>query len=606
MLIDYQDGVYIANIAFQERAMFADAHWVFSETRKRWVTSDPDKAFAFKAFTSQAAHDALLAWLASEDGAVQLSRATDADIDVPVPPGLAYDPFQVAGIAYAHTRKDTLIADPPGLGKTIQAIGVSNYNPWIKRVLVVCPGGLKKNWSREWEKWDVKGLTVGMARSVTKSSVAKDEQGNTIKGFNGKSVRRSWTEHFWPDTQVVVVSYEMLPDFEAEIRNMTWDMLVCDEAQKLVSEGTIRTRHVLGAGAHTKKIKVDGKITKKRIPTVTPIPAKKRLFLTGTPIMSRPLDVWTLCKACDPHGLGNNWMTFVYTYCAAHTNFGRLDTSGASNLDKLQRGLRKAFMVRRNKADVLKDLPPKRRQLIELPADGLAKLVDREVSAMARVREALRAYEAAALGIELPPPEDWTGLWDVLERRFGGLAHLDYAERAKHLTPAEQVAFEEMSQARKDLAAAKIPMVVEHLENLLSSGEKVICFCVHTEVAQALREKFPGCAFITGKVAMDKRQDEVDRFQDDPTCNLLVGNLTAAGVGFTMTASSTVVCAELDWVPSVMEQAEDRAWRRGQKNAVLVQHLVVEGSLDAHLVEVLLAKQEIVSAALDVSHTDVR
>jgi SNF2 family DNA or RNA helicase len=602
VLIDYDRGAYVAQIRYEERGAFKEAGWSFDADRKQWITYDPEKAVVFQAFTSPEAHAALELWKRSDNGAVELSRALSVVLDkpIPVPPGLSYDPFQEAGIFYACQRKDTLIADPPGLGKTIQAVGVSNYTPTISSVLVVCPGGLKRNWENEWRKWCVKGLSVERARSITHSETIRDEAGAIVRKEDGKPKRRTWTEHFWPETNVVIVSYDMLPAFESEIRRQTWDMLVCDEAQNLVSEGIIRVRHVFGAGAQNKKKKgADGKVTKTRVPAVAPIQARKRLFLTGTPIMSRPIDIWVLCKACDQQGLGANWMTFVYTYCAASTIFGRLDISGASNLDKLQHSLRKKFMVRRDKKLAMKDMPPKRRQLIELPAEGLAKLVDREVSAMHRVREALRAYEASVTGIALPEPEEWTGLWDVLERRFGTLAHLDYEERARHLSPAEQVAFAEMSTARKELAAAKIPMVVEHLEQLLSSGEKVILFAVHTEVCEAIRKHFPQCAYITGNVNVDKRQAQVDRFQTDPTCNIMIGNLTAAGVGFTMTAACIVVCAELDWVPSVMEQAEDRAWRRGQQRSVLVQHLVVEGSLDAHLVNVLIEKQRIIDSALD-------
>lgn len=91
-------------------------------------------------------------------------------------------------------------------------------------------------------------------------------------------------------------------------------------------------------------------------------------------------------------------------------------------------------------------------------------------------------------------------------------------------------------------------------------------------------------------------------FQEDPDCRVFIGNIAAAGVGFTLTASHFVVFAELSWVPSELEQAEDRAWRIGQDHWVLVQHLVVDGSLDARLIEVIIDRMETISRALDARH----
>ena len=134
---------------------------------------------------------------------------------------------------------------------------------------------------------------------------------------------------------------------------------------------------------------------------------------------------------------------------------------------------------------------------------------------------------------------------------------------------------------------------------MVEGGEKVILFCYHKEVASHFKKSFNNCAFVTGDTPTEKRQDEVDRFQDDPDCMVFIGNLNAAGVGYTLTASSIVVFAELSWIPSDLEQAEDRAWRIGQDNAVLIQYLVVDGSLDARMIEVVIQRIEEISQALD-------
>ena len=98
---------------------------------------------------------------------------------------------------------------------------------------------------------------------------------------------------------------------------------------------------------------------------------------------------------------------------------------------------------------------------------------------------------------------------------------------------------------------------------------------------------------------MADRQAAVDRFQGDPDCRVFVGGILAAGVGITLTASAHVVFAELDWVPGNVAQAEDRCHRIGQTDRVLVQHLVIDGSLDARMAHMIVDKQAVIDAALD-------
>lgn len=104
---------------------------------------------------------------------------------------------------------------------------------------------------------------------------------------------------------------------------------------------------------------------------------------------------------------------------------------------------------------------------------------------------------------------------------------------------------------------------------------------------------------VRGDVSIEKRQAAVDAFQNDPNVTVFLGQIQAAGVGLTLTASSHVIFAELDWVPGNVSQAEDRCHRIGQKDAVLVQHLVFDGSIDANMAHKLVAKQAVIDAALD-------
>jgi len=582
--IDWDGSQWVAIIPFEQRQVVKDSGFTWDPEARKWVTRSLRCVEPVRDFATKRARTAILAAEEQESTALKLSRALHTTQRFKCPPGLAYMPFQEAGIEYALERPFVMIADPPGLGKTIQAVGVVNNSPNCRRILIVCPASLKINWSREFDTWKTdSSLTVGIVTTVKWNEPYKVEIDGKLK-----TKYLAHTDDVFPDTDVVIVNHELLKRHLERLRDEQWDLIVVDESHYLTNPEADRTLNILGGtkGKGKKKVKVP------RLKTT------RFLMLSGTPMLSRPRELWPMIKAADPKGWGRNYLTYAYRFCGAYTAAFGLDDTGSSNLPELQAYLRKTFMIRRPKMEALKDLPPKRRQIIELPSNGLQRQLEAE---QASFSQNLKEFEALARGTDLPPPEEktWTNLAEEIERRFGEISRLDYEDRARFLRTPENIAFEEISTARKELAIAKLPMVSEHLTNLMASGEKIICFVYHTEVAEALRQLFPGCAYITGKVASGKRQAEVDRFREDPECQLMIGNINAAGVGHTMTASSIVVFAELAWTPAEMSQAEDRAWRHGQKNAVLVQHLVVEDSLDSRMVTVLIEKQKDLDAALD-------
>jgi SWI/SNF-related matrix-associated actin-dependent regulator 1 of chromatin subfamily A len=593
MRIEKDGDLFVAYIKFEERGPFKRGGWDWNAARRKWVTSSRLKASEFRAFAVGPAREELEAFHRGEGAVIAASMAIDnTDISIPAPEGRAYLPFQRAGIAYAVSAHlptgDVLIADPPGLGKTIQAIGVINMARRKPRdVLIVCPASLKKNWEREFLRWDVHGLTVGIVQTKTVSKDILGPDGEPLRGprkdgrtdLLGPKLKNTKTIDIFPTTDVVIINKEMFERHEKKLKGFDWDYVIVDEADVFCNPKAKTSQHIWGGGR--------GKAR------THPIKAGKRIFLTGTPIHTAPINLWAFVRSLDPKGLGRDWHHFVERYCDATESFGGLDVTGSSNLRELNIKLRDSFMVRRNKKEVLTELPPKRREIVLLPDDGLLKQVEQEMS---MARKMLAAFEEM-MGIER---DDL--LFESLSRLYEGTDNMDYDDIVSSMSSQFQVSFEEFSAYRKALAIAKAPLVVEHVRRLVRAGEKVVLFCYHKEVAEFLRKSFNNCAFITGKTATHKRQDEVDRFQEDPDCMVFIGNISAAGVGFTLTASSTVVFAEMSWLPNEMEQAEDRTWRIGQINAVLVQHLVIDGSLDARMAEVLVERMDTITHALDPEH----
>jgi hypothetical protein len=178
-----------------------------------------------------------------------------------------------------------------------------------------------------------------------------------------------------------------------------------------------------------------------------------------------------------------------------------------------------------------------------------------------------------------------------------------YAAAADQLKKAYAVAFSEIAKVRHEVALAKVPKVVEHLQNSLEDVGKLVVFTHHHDVtdqiAAALAEH--GVSVVDGRTPNDQRQDIVTAFNTDPAKRVLLLGIRAAGVGLSVKASVEVF-AELDWTPGVIDQAEDRCHGIGrgiEGEPLLVQHLVLEGSLDARMVRVKVAKQDVADRALD-------
>lgn len=475
----------------------------------------------------------------ADDVLSKLSRAITTDFEVPLPAGKQFYGYQRAAVEFSKDR-NSLISLPMGTGKSAVTVGVMNVKPEYRNILIFCPASIRLNWKKELLLWGTHEYTIGI--------VDRD--------------------YYPEDTDIVIINYDVAKRHRDKINEREWDLLVCDEAHYLKNPDAQRTVAILGKGKRVAGIKSDHKI-----------------FLTGTPIINRPIELFPLINALDPKTWNSQWK-FAHRYCGAtHNGFG-WDFSGASNLEELQQKLRSTIMIRHRKEDILPDLPPIRRQVIELPATAsLKKLLREEKSSWDKRQELLDDLRSA---VELAKVSDND------EEYYGAMRALKEGMAAS---------FTEMSQLRQQIAVEKVPYVLEHLE---SADEKVVVFFHHKAVGQTLKEALGDAAvMLTGDTKLEERQSAVDRFQEDPTVKYFLGSITAAGVGITLTASSHVVFAELDWRPGMLSQAESRCNRIGSVNTLLVQHLVMEGSLDSRMAQAIIDKQEVIDRALDIEVDDI-
>ena len=360
-----------------------------------------------------------------------------------------------------------------------------------------------------------------------------------------------------PSTDIVIINYDIVYRFIDKLQKRHWDLQVADECQKIKNPKTRRAQAVLS------------------------LLSDRALFLTGTPIPNRVQELWPILKRLDPI-TWHDFFSFGKKYCGGKEGIFGWDFSGASNLAELQQILRSTIMVRRLKKDVLTELPEKIRKVIPIPAKDFQQLLRKEQNIFSKWESKLEDLEVDAL---LARASDSTEV---------------YQEAAHNLRQGNSQYFEELSLLRHETALNKIPYVLEHAETSLESVDKIVIFAHHKDVLHKIADglKEYGVVAIDGDTTLTQRQERLQQFQNNPDVRVLVAGILVA-VGYTATAASTEIFAEVDWSPGNMNQAEDRCHRIGQKDCVLIYHIIVEDSIESKMLSKLLEKQEIISAALD-------
>lgn len=272
------------------------------------------------------------------------SWADSCDLDFPAPKGKEYMPYQKAGISYALDHHNCLVGDEPGLGKTIQAIGIANAVE-AQRVLVICPASIRLNWQREIREW---------------STLKRVSTYPILKSGDGVN----------PYSNFVIISYDLASrdSLYAALHDIEWDLMILDEGHYLKSLEAKRTRAIFGGGR--------GLFQKSNLAEK----AKRIVALTGTPLPNRPRECYTLARAMCWESI--DWASyddFTYRYNPSGRVSSGFNLEKKGRLPELQARLRSNFMVRRLKKDVLKDLPDKRYEFTYIePNKGVRSVLAKE------------------------------------------------------------------------------------------------------------------------------------------------------------------------------------------------------------------------------------
>jgi SNF2 family DNA or RNA helicase len=464
------------------------------------------------------------------------------ELKVPFIDGLDLKAFQRVGVAFTElVGGNAIIADEMGLGKTIQAIAYFIRNNL--RVVIICPASLKTNW------WRMIKQFTGIEATVL--SGVYPENDTLVYLINN-------------NPQIIIINYEMMgkaieeekeeidpiTKFKTIKKSKRWlwveainmfikpDLIVTDESHKLKNVDSRRSQ----ASRHLK--------------------APRFLCLTGTPIVNRPGELWPLLALVAPE-LYPNYEQFLFRYSP--------DKKSVHNVHELRENV-KPYVLRRNKKQVIKDLPPINR-IMEWH-DLTTEARQRYQLALDGVYQVLSTYNPSAAG------EEWK-ITHILAQLI----------RLKQITTED-----------------KLDAVAEHVTNIVDQSDpdernnKVIVFSQFQGSVNGLvaRLNEVGVAGFDGTTSQHRRTEICDRFQNDDRTKVLVTTTQVAGEGLTLTRAGDIVFTDLMWTPAAHEQAEARAYGRvNDLHSVNSHYFLATNTIDEDIWELLAFKTDIINQVVD-------
>jgi len=363
-----------------------------------------------------------------------------------------------------------------------------------------------------------------------------------IENYTDRSVYIAEGKHFSTEHDFVIVNYDILKNFydlkdkeNSLITKSNFELIVIDEAHYIQNGQAQRTKLV---NSFVKKV-------------------DKLWLLTGTPMTSRPMNYYNLLHLIESP-VAQNWMAYAIRYCQGYQfkagNRKIWNVSGASNLEEL-RDRTSRQVLRRLKTEVL-DLPDK-------------------IISPIYLRLKSKLYE---------------GLMGE---------YYDWYKNKKEESSSLTVQFSKLMKVRQVIAEEKINDTIELAQNIIDQDKKVIIFTNFTDTLQKIHSHFgKQSVYLDGSCTKPQRQYSVDQFQENDKIKVFVGNLRAAGVGITLTAGEAVIMNDLSFVPSDHDQAQDRAYRYGQKNSVSVYYPIFENTIEGVIYDMLSKKKNIIDTVM--------
>lgn len=473
-------------------------------------------------------------------------------IELNLPVKKDFYPFQTVGIDYVRKNQKVIIGDQMGLGKTVQAIGgilITNKFP----CLIICPKSLRRNWQDEWHAWTNKKAIILDSKNIGNLKQLIDNNLIDVVITNYDGVQTHFVETI-KEIQITEgekagTSYDKVYTNGLE---KLFTSIVLDEAHNCRNKKTLRFKSV-------KKCFDDKQI---------------RICLTGTPVVKSPQDLGSLLELIGRIDDFGGHYKFVKQYGELGKNFLEQKNKSQSNLTakeaktaqilrELNVKLRSLCFIRREKHQVLKELPEKFRKIIRTPLENQ------------------KDYDHAYISLQ-----------SFMDANGATNEQISNALKAELLV--------RINVLKKISAIGKLNAVKEFAEDVINGGEKLIIVCWFNDTVQFLKDNLKkyNPVTISGKIdGRDTKDEEIQiakqKFQKDDECKLIIITYGKGGEGHTLTAASKVAMIELGWTYKDQAQAEDRAHRIGQVNNVECYYFLGENTIDEEIYNIIDSRRRL-------------
>lgn len=362
---------------------------------------------------------------------------------------------------------------------------------------------------------------------------------------------------------VVIINYEILKKWLPRLKKMRPLTIVLDECQRIKNYNSQTYKQVYELCTGIKPNSTAATAYRPReVPHI--------IALSGTPMDNRPVELWTIANLLRP----DYWSSFheyVHCYCAPKKTRWGWDYRGHANLTELHAACRRTFVIRRRKKDVLHELPSMTRTTVPL---------------------------------EITPADRKT--YDLAVKDF--IRWLASINKAKAKKASKAKSLVRMGYLKRLAAEQKMPQVIRWITDYLeSTDQKLIVFGLHFSVLDKLHAHFHNnSVLVTGKTKGRVRQNLINKFVHDKSVRLFIANMLAVGTGVDglQKVCQNIAVTEIGWSPGKHAQAEGRAWRIGQKNAVGVYYLVARNTVEEDACQLIQTKQSVLDASLDGLESD--
>jgi SNF2 family DNA or RNA helicase len=463
-------------------------------------------------------------------GVLKMSLAVRKSLKY-VPDDIEFYPHQIEGIRLLANKTNFLLADEMGLGKSAQALTVFAIDVergYARRCLIVCTATLKANWEEEVDKF-----TFFRARVLE----------GTLKQ------RQKHLEEFGRSTDdILIVNYEQVVGHLAELNALNFDVVIYDEAHAMKNPRAKRTKACHG------------------------LSAKRYFLLTGSPMLNRVDELWSLLYRIAPADFPKYW-AFLNRY-AVFGGYESKQIVGVKNEKELTAKLQNV-MVRRLKKDVL-DLPEKQRIVVTVMLNADQK----------------KLYDEITDEMQMTMPDNPTPV--DIENALTKFLRLKQVCGTTACFPG----FEDSS--------FKLDRLVEDAKEIMENGHKVVIFTqfrgVLAAIEQRLAASYPTYS-LSGATPVNDRVPTVNRWAATSGGAAIVCMLQVAGVGLNMTAARHALFADKLFVPKLNEQAEDRLHRIGadKSQPVQIREYICKGTIESRIESILRSKSRLFGTIVEQS-----